>query len=45
MIRSGICMMIGGLFLTLSSNTLALTPPAFDPRDPSIWEEKPRTTR
>ena len=41
MIRSGICMMIGGLFLTLSSNTLALAPPAFDPRHPSIWEEKP----
>ena len=41
MIRSAICTMIGGLFLTLSSNTLALTPPAFDPRDPSIWEEKP----
>lgn len=41
MIRSAICMMIGSLFLTLSSNILASTPPAFDPRDPSIWEEKP----
>lgn len=41
MIRSGTCMMIGSLFLTLSLTTLASTPPAFDPRDPAIWEEKP----
>ena len=40
MIRSGTCMMIGSLFLTLSLTTLASTPPAFDPRDPAIWEEK-----
>ena len=41
MIRSGTCMMIGSLFLTLSLTTQASTPPAFDPRDPAIWEEKP----
>ena len=40
MIRSGTCMMIGSLFLTLSLTTLASTPPAFDPRDPAIWEEE-----
>ncbi|HIB8965365.1 TPA: hypothetical protein ACWYF1_001148 [Citrobacter freundii] len=39
MIRSGTCMMIGSLFLTLSLTTLASTPPAFDPRDPAIWED------
>ncbi|MES3501513.1 hypothetical protein QDQ38_20070 [Citrobacter portucalensis] len=41
MIRSGTCMMIGSLLLTLSFNTLASIPQTFDPRDPTIWEEKP----
>ena len=38
--RSGTCMMIGSLFLALSSSAQALKPQTFDPRDPAIWEEK-----
>ena len=41
MIRSGTCMMIGTLLLAFASGVQALEPQTFDPRDPSIWEEKP----
>lgn len=41
MIRSGTCMMIGTLLLVLASGAQALEPQTFDPRDPSIWQEKP----
>lgn len=41
MIRSGTCMMIGALSLAFASGVQALEPQTFDPRDPSIWEEKP----
>ncbi|EFE06126.1 hypothetical protein [Citrobacter youngae] len=41
MIRSGTCMMIGSLLLALAPGAQALEPQTFDPRDPSIWEEKP----
>lgn len=41
MIRSGTCMMIGTLLLAFASGAQALEPQTFDPRDPSIWEEKP----
>lgn len=41
MIRSGTCMMIGTLLLAFASGVQALEPRTFDPRDPSIWEEKP----
>ncbi|MEG1420306.1 MAG: hypothetical protein RSA95_12990 [Citrobacter sp.] len=41
MIRSGTSRIIGSLFLALSFNVQASEPQTFDPRDPSIWEEKP----
>lgn len=41
MIRSGTCMMIGTLLLAFASGVQAQEPQTFDPRDPSIWEEKP----
>lgn len=34
-------MMIGSLLLALVPGAQALEPQTFDPRDPSIWEEKP----
>lgn len=34
-------MMIGSLLLALAPGAQALEPQTFDPRDPSIWEEKP----
>jgi len=34
-------MMIGTLLLAFASGVQALEPQTFDPRDPSIWEEKP----
>jgi hypothetical protein len=34
-------MMIGTLLLVLASGAQALEPQTFDPRDPSIWQEKP----
>jgi hypothetical protein len=34
-------MMIGTLLLALASDAQALEPQTFDPRDPSIWQEKP----
>lgn len=33
--------MIGSLLLALAPGAQALEPQTFDPRDPSIWEEKP----